>query len=99
MRKSAITAALIARFPIKRGAGKKMFACVFVFGVATIAFGLSHVFALSLLALFVTGLVYYPPHWGPEAPHAKVPDWLIFFGRFARNCRTFPIHKQKKRVR
>lgn len=38
--------------------------------------------SLLLLALFITGLVYYPPHFGPEAPHAKVPDWLIFFGRF-----------------
>jgi uncharacterized membrane protein len=38
--------------------------------------------SLILLALFVTGLVYYPPHWGPEAPHAKVPEWLLFFGRF-----------------
>jgi hypothetical protein len=32
-----------------------MFRCVAVFGVATIVFGLSHVFVLSVVALFIMG--------------------------------------------
>ena len=41
--------------PIKRDAGKIMLACVTGFGVATVAFGLSHTLWISCLALFVTG--------------------------------------------
>ena len=48
-------AALVGRYPITRAAGKKMFACVFLFGAATIAFGWSRWFALSVIALFITG--------------------------------------------
>ena len=48
-------AALVGRYPITRAAGKKMFACVFLFGAATIAFGWSRWFALSVVALFITG--------------------------------------------
>jgi MFS family permease len=52
---AAATGVLIAAYPIERGAGAKMLACVGVFGVATIVFGVSHSFALSLAALAVSG--------------------------------------------
>jgi len=52
---AAITALLIARRPIERHAGVSMFACVAIFGIATIVFGLSRSFAVSLIALAVTG--------------------------------------------
>jgi len=45
----------IARFPIKRKVGRVMFIAVGVFGVATIAFGLSTSFWFSLLVLAVLG--------------------------------------------
>ena len=40
---------------LQRRAGLAMFACVAIFGVATIVFGLSENFALSMAALFVMG--------------------------------------------
>ena len=46
---------LLAFRPIQRHAGRRMFACVALFGLATIVFGLSRNFALSLLALVVLG--------------------------------------------
>jgi MFS family permease len=52
---AASTALLLAWFPLKRRAGITMFALVFVFGVATIVFGVSKSFALSLVALLVVG--------------------------------------------
>ena len=45
----------LTHWPISRQVGAKMFAAVAVFGVATIVFGLSTWFPLSLLALFVLG--------------------------------------------
>lgn len=45
----------LARYPIQRRVGRIMFASVAVYGVATIVFGLSTSFWLSLLALAVTG--------------------------------------------
>jgi len=45
----------LARRPLKRHAGRSMFACVALFGVATIVFGVSRSFALSLVALGVMG--------------------------------------------
>ncbi len=42
-------------FPIRRDAGKTMLFCVAGFGIATVAFGLSHTIWISCLALFVTG--------------------------------------------
>jgi MFS family permease len=45
----------LTAFPIGRHAGNKMFACVGVFGVATIVFGLSENFYLSFFALIVLG--------------------------------------------
>ncbi len=46
---------LMARFPISRRAGMKMFICVAIFGAATVIFGLSHRLWLSLAALAVGG--------------------------------------------
>jgi MFS family permease len=55
----AIGAALVsltfARKPLERHAGISMFACVAIFGLATIVFGLSVNFYLSLAALFILG--------------------------------------------
>jgi MFS family permease len=46
---------LLTRWPIARHAGPKLFAAIVVFGLATLAFGLSTSFPLSLAALCVTG--------------------------------------------
>src|SRR5262245_61693932 len=46
---------LLAFLPIQRGAGRRMFGCVALFGVATIVFGLSTSFTVSFLALVVLG--------------------------------------------
>jgi MFS family permease len=48
-------ASLLTRYQITSRVGAKMFVSVAVFGAATIAFGLSTWFPLSLLALFVMG--------------------------------------------
>lgn len=47
--------ACLATWPIDRGAGHKLFAAIVVFGLATIAFGLSTSLGLSMLCLFVAG--------------------------------------------
>lgn len=52
---AATVALLLARFPLRRRAGMVMFACVLLFGIATIVFGLSRSFALSLASLLVLG--------------------------------------------
>jgi hypothetical protein len=52
---AALTALWLARVPLKRGVGVKMFFCVALFGVATMVFGESRWMWLSLLALFVIG--------------------------------------------
>lgn len=46
---------VLARRPITRRAGPKMFAAVAIFGLATLVFALSHDITLSVVALFVTG--------------------------------------------
>jgi hypothetical protein len=52
----ALTMSLVmARFPIRRSAGKRLFVCVAIFGVATVVFGLSRSLWLSLPALAVSG--------------------------------------------
>jgi MFS family permease len=48
-------AVCLARRPLERHAGHKMFAAVALFGIATVVFGLSRSFALSLTALVVMG--------------------------------------------
>ncbi len=52
---AAVLAALVAVRPIRRAVGRWMFGGVAAFGLATIVFGLSTSFALSLAALAVTG--------------------------------------------
>jgi MFS family permease len=52
---ATVCAVVLAFRPIRRRSGLAMFAGVAVFGVATIVFGLSRNFFLSLAALFVTG--------------------------------------------
>jgi MFS family permease len=52
---AAATGVALALFPIERGAGAKMLACVAIFGLATVVFGLSRSFALSLAALTIAG--------------------------------------------
>ncbi len=52
---AGLTALALARWPIERRSGISMFACVAIFGLATIVFGLSTSFAVSLAALAVTG--------------------------------------------
>ncbi len=52
---AALTALLLARRPLKRHVGTKMFVCVALFGAATIVFGESRVMWLSLASLFVLG--------------------------------------------
>jgi MFS family permease len=55
----AIGAAGVALYltqrPLRRRVGPRMFACVGLFGVATIVFGVSKIFWLSMLALVVLG--------------------------------------------
>jgi len=52
---AALVAAILAFSPIQRNVGRWMFSGVALYGVATIVFGLSTVFWLSLCALFVLG--------------------------------------------
>ena len=52
---ASATALVLAWFPLRRHAGIVMFACVFLFGLATIAFGESRSFAISLLSLVILG--------------------------------------------
>lgn len=50
-----LTSVLLARRPLRRRVGVTMFTAVGVFGVATIVFGLSTSFPLSMLALLMLG--------------------------------------------
>jgi len=52
---AAIVAVVLARQQLQRHAGFWMFACVALFGAATVAFGISKNFYVSLLALVVVG--------------------------------------------
>jgi MFS family permease len=52
---SVTIALLLAHYPLRRRAGLAMLYCICGFGVFTIVFGLSHSFALSLIALMLTG--------------------------------------------
>lgn len=52
---AALTGLMLGHIPPRRNTGLTMFACVAIFGVATIIFGLSQSFALSLAALLVLG--------------------------------------------
>src|SRR6202023_2653765 len=50
-----LTTALLARQPIARRVGMRMFQAVIVFGVATVVFSLSHWMWLSVVALAILG--------------------------------------------
>ncbi len=52
---SIITMLLTTYIPINSNTGKKMLISVFIFGLSIIAFGLSSIFWVSILALFVSG--------------------------------------------
>lgn len=52
---AALVAGYVARHSLARGAGRLLFVCVSGFGAATIVFGLSHTFAISVVALALTG--------------------------------------------
>jgi hypothetical protein len=52
---AALMAVILARRPLKRHVGAKMFVCVAIFGIATMVFGESRVMWLSLASLFVLG--------------------------------------------
>ena len=52
---AALTALILARRPLRRHVGAKMFACVAIFGLATMVFGESRVMWLSLASLFILG--------------------------------------------
>ena len=52
---AALMAFTLARFPIERRSGTYLFVAVGIFGVATVAFGLSRNFYLSLAMLLITG--------------------------------------------
>jgi MFS family permease len=52
----ALTMAItLARTPLGRNAGRKMFGCVAIYGIGTVVFGVSTVFPLSVAALAVMG--------------------------------------------
>ncbi len=52
---ATVVAVVLARRPLRDSAGAWLYGSVFVFGIATLTFGLSRSFALSLAALFVAG--------------------------------------------
>ena len=52
---AAVMGALLAFFPLKKNVGRKMYTCVFIFGLGTIIFGVSTNFTLSLICLTVMG--------------------------------------------
>ncbi len=52
---SIVTMLLTTYIPINKNTGKKMLVSVFIFGLSIIAFGLSSIFWVSILALFISG--------------------------------------------
>jgi len=52
---AALTGVMLAMAPISRHVGRWMFGGVAIFGVATVIFGLSTTFVVSMLALFLAG--------------------------------------------
>lgn len=52
---ATLVALVLARRQLRRRVGMAMFCCVAIFGVATLIFGLSRYFALSMAALVVSG--------------------------------------------
>jgi MFS family permease len=54
---ASLTMLASTRFPLHKNAGKKLLWAVFGFGVCIIVFGLSKLFWLSVMALFISGAV------------------------------------------
>ena len=52
---AVVMSLVMARFPLRRHAGRWLFICVAIFGAATVVFGLSHTLWLSLASLAVAG--------------------------------------------
>src|SRR5579872_2159627 len=52
---ATVVALVLARWQLRRHVGISMFACVGIFGAATVVFGLSRSFPLSMAALIVAG--------------------------------------------
>ncbi|MCH3881326.1 MULTISPECIES: MFS transporter [Tenacibaculum] len=52
---SIVTMFITTYIPIDKNTGKKMLISVFIFGLSIIAFGLSSIFWVSILALFISG--------------------------------------------
>ena len=52
---AVLTSIVVAHWPLRRRTGSIMLWCVFGFGLATVIFGISHNFWLSLFMLFFTG--------------------------------------------
>lgn len=52
---SIVTMFLTTYLPINRNTGKKLLGAIFIFGVCIIGFGLSSIFWVSVLALFLSG--------------------------------------------
>ena len=52
---SILTMLITTYIPINKNTGKKMLISVFIFGLSIIAFGLSSIFWISILALFISG--------------------------------------------
>jgi len=52
---SLLMTVFLAHYPINRGVGKRMFEGVIIYGLATIAFAVSHLLWLSILALVILG--------------------------------------------
>lgn len=53
---SCVTLVVLAYVPLNRGPGLKLLSAVFLYGVSIIIFGLSVNFALSIFALFMSGM-------------------------------------------
>ena len=54
---ASLTMLLSTRFPLHKNAGRKLLWAVFGFGICIIVFGLSELFWLSVIALFISGAV------------------------------------------
>jgi predicted MFS family arabinose efflux permease len=52
---SILTMFITTYIPINKNTGKKLLVAVFIFGLSIIAFGLSSIFWVSILALFISG--------------------------------------------
>jgi len=54
---SFLTMIAVAHFPLNKNAGLKLLAAIFGFGLCIIVFGISEIFWISLIALFMSGVL------------------------------------------